>query len=75
MNPADAAESIFDAICIGEGEYPTLEIASQLEKGVKPHGIMNLWIKNGNNIEKNSPRDYLPNIDGLPSPDREMWEK
>ncbi len=54
LNPDLVSQSPFNAIYIGEGELDTLELAEQLESGKKPKGINNLWIKNGNEIEKNS---------------------
>lgn len=73
LNPEEAIADSFDAICIGEGEYPVLELADQLEKGLIPSKIQNLWIKQGNNIEKNPTRLFIENIDELPFPDRKMW--
>ena len=64
-----------DAICIGEGEYPVLELCRQLEGSESPHGIPNLWIKsNDGAVEKNPPRSFIANLESLPFPDREMWK-
>ena len=41
LNPEAAIQDAFDAVCIGEGEHPTLELIGQLEKGQSPDGIMN----------------------------------
>ena len=65
----------FDAFCVGEGEYPTLELAAQLEKGIKPGKIENLVFKSGSGIECNPVRKFLENTDDLPFPDREMWQE
>ena len=67
--------SDFDALCIGEGEYPTLELVAQLEMGVVPSSIKNLWLKRDGDVEKNSTRPFLADLDELPFPDREMWQK
>jgi anaerobic magnesium-protoporphyrin IX monomethyl ester cyclase len=75
LNSTDASKDCFDAICIGEGEYPTLELIAQLDNGVEPSNIQNLWIKNSGGIEKNPTRPFLQNIDQLPFPDRGMWEE
>lgn len=64
----------FDALCIGEGEYPTLELVTFLEKRLIPSRINNLWIKNGAAIEKNNTRPFLAELDSLPFMDREMWQ-
>lgn len=75
LNPEEVLEDGFDALCIGEGEYPALELVSQMEKGREPSGIANLWIKNGYGIEKNGPRPFLQNLDDIPFPDRDMWKE
>lgn len=75
LNPGEAVSDNFDALCIGEGEYPTLELVSQLEKNIQPSNIPNLWIKNGVTIEKKPPRPFLQDLDNLPFPDREMWQE
>jgi radical SAM superfamily enzyme YgiQ (UPF0313 family) len=73
LRPDECLESVFDAVCIGEGEYPTLELAEQLESGRFPQGIPNLFIKRGNSVERNPTRPFIENIEALPFPDREMW--
>src|SRR3989338_6982968 len=74
LNPEGALEN-FDALCIGEGEFPILELVTQLENGKTPSAIANLWIKHNDKIEKNMPRPFMQNIDDLPFPDREMWQE
>lgn len=73
LNPEDALSDGFDAVCIGEGEYPTLELVSQLENNEKPSGIENLIIRHKDRIEKNRIRSFLDDLDSLPIPDRQMW--
>ena len=75
LNPEAAIKEVFDAICIGEGEYPVLELVEMLEKGFKPSNIKNLWIKNGDRIERNPTREFIRDLDGLPFPDRIIWQK
>lgn len=74
LNPEVALPDAFDALCIGEGEYPVFELVTQLESGRKPSGIQNFWIKSDKGVEKNMARPYLENLDILPFPDREIWE-
>jgi anaerobic magnesium-protoporphyrin IX monomethyl ester cyclase len=75
LNPDEVIQGPFDALCVGEGEYPTLKLCSQLVKEQAPHGIPNLWIKTQDGeIERNQTRDFLPHLDQLPFPDREIWE-
>jgi anaerobic magnesium-protoporphyrin IX monomethyl ester cyclase len=73
LKPEECLEEAFDAVCVGEGEYPTLELVEQLESGASPSGIPNLLIKRGSEVERNEPRPFLENLDALPFPDREMW--
>jgi len=73
LRPKECLGSAFDAVCVGEGEYPTLELAEQLERGRFPRGIPNLLIKSGAGVERNPTRPFLEDIDALPFPDREMW--
>jgi radical SAM superfamily enzyme YgiQ (UPF0313 family) len=63
-----------DMVCIGEGEYPMLELARKLEKGESIYGIKNLWIKKPDGtVKKNSVRPLISNLDELPFPDREIF--
>lgn len=73
--PEDAAGHPFDAICIGEGEYPTLEYVDALAGGDTPTGIPNLWLRSPGGWEKNPPRPFLEDLDGLPFPDRDIWQE
>ncbi len=77
LNPMECAkESDFDAVCVGEGEYPALELVEQLESGRYPSGIANLVIKRPDgSLEVNPPRPFLEDLDSLPFPDREMWRR
>jgi radical SAM superfamily enzyme YgiQ (UPF0313 family) len=68
------AEGLFDAVCVGEGEYATLELVEQLQAGVHPSGIPNMLIMQPDGtVERNAPRPFLEDLDSLPFPDREMW--
>ena len=75
LNPQDVIVDDFDAVCVGEGEMPTLELVSQLEKGQTPSGIPNLWIKSDSKVERNEPRAFLQQLDSLPFMDRDMWRE
>lgn len=63
-----------DSICIGEGEYPLLELANALEAGRDFSRIKNLWIRIGENIIKNETRPFIANLDELPFEDRELFD-
>ncbi len=73
VEPREAVEGPFDAICIGEGEGALAELAAALQRGERPRGIENLWIRNGETVEKNPTRPFAHDLDGLPYPDRKMW--
>jgi radical SAM superfamily enzyme YgiQ (UPF0313 family) len=75
LNPAQALADGFDAVCVGEGEYPTLEFAAQLDRGVRPSGIANLWIRSRDGVEKSPPRPFLEPLDVLPLADRALWDE
>jgi len=62
-----------DMVCVGEGEYPMLELANQLEREKSIDNIQNLWIKKHSNIIKNPVRPLISNLDELPFPDRELF--
>jgi len=74
LNPDLVIKDNFDAVCVGEGEYPTLELVAQLEKKQIPSKIKNLWFKyEDGRIQKNPARPFIKLIDDFPFPDREMW--
>ena len=72
----ECIESIprLDSICVGEGEYPTVELADALEKGEDITGIPNLWIRLNGKMYKNQSRSFVQDLDGLPFPDREIFD-
>ncbi|MBF0216893.1 MAG: B12-binding domain-containing radical SAM protein [Candidatus Omnitrophica bacterium] len=74
LNPEEVIMDGFDAACVGEGEYPVLELAGELEKGKRPSGIRNFYFRDGSGVERNPTRPFLEDIDGLPFPRRDIWE-
>ena len=75
LNPEEVAKDSFNAICIGEGERPMLELTNMLQKNEYPFNIKNLWIKKDDTIEKNQMAPFDEKLDLLPFPDRTMWEE
>lgn len=73
INPDQVITGPFDAICIGEGEYPTLELVQKLDQHKPITHIANWWIHNGDDVEKNATRPFLDDLDVLPFPNRDMW--
>jgi len=75
LQPHSVMAGPFDALCLGEGEYATLELVEALERGGGPRGIRNLWVRTDEDrIEKNETRPFLEDLDQLPFPDRDMWK-
>lgn len=75
LKPEEVAKDSFDAICIGEGEIPMVELANMLEKNEFPSNIKNLWIKKDGTIEKNQMASFYEKLNLLPFPDRTIWEE
>lgn len=72
------SEDCFDILCLGEGEGALIELIKSLEKGRLNTKIKNLWFKKtdkkGNlKIIKNPIRTLIQDLDGLPFPDRELF--
>ncbi len=64
-----------DLICVGEGEYPVLELIGRLEKRQSYDDIQNLWIKKADGqIIKNPLRPLIAELDTLPFVEREMFD-
>lgn len=75
LNPEERYLDIFNAFCVGEGEYPVLELVEGLEQGRDISKIANLWVKTPDGIMKNPTRPFIENLDSLPPADREIWQK
>lgn len=63
-----------DMICIGEGEYPLLELSNNLEEGKSIDDIQNMWIKKGTKMIRNPVRPLISDLDSLPFPDYELFD-
>ena len=69
-------EDWIDMLCIGEGEEALLELADKLGKNEDISEIQNLWIKKNNGeIIKNTVRPLWQELDKLPFPDYELFNK
>ncbi|MBU2222351.1 MAG: B12-binding domain-containing radical SAM protein, partial [Candidatus Omnitrophica bacterium] len=62
-----------DMVCVGEGEYPMLELANSLEKGEIDYSIKNIWFKKDGKIIQNEIRHLIEDLDSLPMPDKELY--
>ena len=54
-----------DILCCGEGEYPSLELCQKIEAGKDITSIPNLWIKQGGEVFRNLPRNWIQDLDSL----------
>jgi radical SAM superfamily enzyme YgiQ (UPF0313 family) len=54
-----------DAVCIGEGEYPVLELCDALSGNKDYSTIENMWVKKNGTIHKNPVRAYVANLDDV----------
>nr|MBC7244125.1 radical SAM protein [Chloroflexota bacterium] len=68
------ANSNFDLVCIGEGEYPLLDLVTALQEGREITNIPNLWLRRDGALVKNPLRPLLANLDELPFADRELFD-
>ncbi len=77
IHPTSVPEEVIsnknvDMVCVGEGEYPLLELADSLDNGRKRLDIKNIWFKVGNEVVKNPVRN-LVDLDGLPFADNDIY--
>ena len=74
--PEESLE-IADAVCIGEGEEPMLELVERLDGGHDPTGVRGFWFRGGGAFGNAAVvRNPLPpletELDNLPFPDYEL---
>jgi len=70
-----AVEGI-DVVCRGEGEEPLFDLCQELEEGKdfsNISNIPNLWLKQGEEIQRNPLRPLIADLDALPFLDREVF--
>lgn len=68
-------QEFIDTVCIGDGEEALLELVESLERGEENYNIKNLWFKKDGQIIKNDIRPLVDNLDSIPFPDKELFEK
>lgn len=75
MNPDRIiANENVDAICMGEGEIPVLELVNKLKNNQDITSINNLWIKKGGKTYKNPFGNLVEDVDSIPFPDRDIFK-
>jgi len=67
------ANPAFDVVCVGEGEYPLLDMVTAMQEGRDIATTPNLWLRRRGRVIKNPLRPLLANLDELPFPDRELF--
>jgi len=73
--PEDIDLSAVDYICVGEGEYPVLELMNAIDEGSDGSQIQNLWCRKNGTVIQNPLRDLIQDFDPLPLPYREIYYK
>ena len=73
--PEDIDPHYVDYICLGEGEYPVLELINKMKNGEDCSTIQNLWVTTNGTQVKNPPRNLIEDFDQLPLPYREIYYK
>jgi len=63
----------FDMVCLGEGEFPLLELADSMQKGAPDDTIRNIWFKRDGKIIRNELRPLIDDLDALPLPDTDLY--
>lgn len=67
-------EKVVDAVVVGEGELPLLELVESLSQGsFTNYTIKNVYFKRDGAIVPNSPRPYIKDLDQLPFPDKDLF--
>ncbi len=66
-------QKCIDIVCLGEGEYPLLELLNSMQRGNIDFTIRNLWFKRNGKIIKNPIRPLL-DIEKLPVLDKSLFE-
>lgn len=71
--PQMVDEQGVDAVCVGEGELPMLELVAALAERRSPREIANLWVKEGTTVHRNPVRPLIDDLDRLPLPARDLF--
>lgn len=64
-----------DVIALGEGELAFKELAKRFDEGCDYSDIAGLWVRTGHDIQRNQKARLIENLDSLPFPDRELYQK
>lgn len=65
----------FDAVCVGEGEYPILEVMDKMKKGIDYHDVESFYFREKvGSIKQNPIRPLIEDLDILPFPDIDLFD-
>ncbi len=64
----------FDVVAVGEGEQTMVELAECVGQGKELSGVKGLVFQEGDRIVITGPREFIQNLDSLPSPTRELFD-
>ncbi|MBU1996372.1 MAG: B12-binding domain-containing radical SAM protein [Candidatus Omnitrophica bacterium] len=78
IHPTSAPDRVLknnfvDMVCLGEGEYPLLDIAESMKNGELDYSIKNIWFKKDGKIIKNEMRPLIKDLDQLPMPLKDLY--
>ncbi len=63
-----------DAVCLGEGEHTLREYIESFYDDKNFENVRGLWLKTGRGIWKTAERDFIENLDSLPSPAFDLFD-
>ncbi len=69
------SNSRVDIVVIGEGEGAFMDLVSSLQEGRDIKGVPNCWVRKNGAIYKNDVRPPIEDLDVLPYPDWELFDK
>lgn len=78
IHPTVAPEEcldIADYVCVGEGEEALLELADNIQKGIRPADVRNIWFRDELGECRNPVREPISDLDTIPFPDYDIEEQ
>ena len=66
---------VVDFVIVGEGELAMLDLAEAISSKKSEYQIPNLWYKKEGRVIKNALRPPIQDLDRLPLPDKELFER
>ncbi len=66
---------VFDAVGVGEGEQTMVELAEAVGEGKSLSNVGGIIYKNENRIINNPPRGFIEDLNSLPFPTRDLFDK